>query len=88
MPEGKAERAQQRQRRTVSHRGRSGVRRRDQRSPLPRVRLEDGKELWSVKLENTVNANPLTYLGKNGKQYVAALATDTVVAFALPYIRT
>ena len=43
-----------------------------------------GKELWSVKLENTVNANPITYQGKNGKQYVAALATDTVVAFALP----
>ena len=43
-----------------------------------------GKELWSVKLENTVNANPITYQGKNGKQYVAAVATDTVVAFALP----
>ena len=43
-----------------------------------------GKELWSVKLDNTVNANPITYQGKNGKQYVAALATDTVVAFALP----
>jgi hypothetical protein len=37
-----------------------------------------------VKLENTVNANPITYQGKNGKQYVAAVATDTVVAFALP----
>jgi quinoprotein glucose dehydrogenase len=43
-----------------------------------------GKELWAVKLENTVNANPVIYRGKNGKQYVAAIATDSVVAFALP----
>ena len=31
-----------------------------------------------------VNANPMIYRGKNGKQFVAAVATDTVVAFALP----
>ena len=43
-----------------------------------------GKELWSVKLENQVNANPLTYQGKDGKQYVAAIATDSVVVFSLP----
>jgi quinoprotein glucose dehydrogenase len=43
-----------------------------------------GRELWQVKLERNVNANPMTYLGRNGKQYVAAVATDTVVAFALP----
>jgi quinoprotein glucose dehydrogenase len=43
-----------------------------------------GRELWVAKLDNVVNANPITYQGKNGKQYVAAIATDTVVAFALP----
>ena len=43
-----------------------------------------GKELWVTRLERTANANPLTYQGKNGKQYVAVIATDTVVVFALP----
>jgi glucose dehydrogenase len=27
---------------------------------------------------------PMTYQGKNGKQYVAVTASDTVVVFALP----
>jgi len=43
-----------------------------------------GRELWSTKLEATVNANPMTYRGKNGKQYVAFVATDKLVAYALP----
>jgi quinoprotein glucose dehydrogenase len=43
-----------------------------------------GKELWAFKLNQTVNANPLTYQGKSGKQYVAAIASDSVVAFSLP----
>jgi quinoprotein glucose dehydrogenase len=43
-----------------------------------------GRELWAVKLDNTVNANPMTYRGRDGKQYVAAVATDTLVAFAIP----
>jgi len=30
------------------------------------------------------DAVPITYQGKNGKQYVAITASDTVVAFALP----
>jgi glucose dehydrogenase len=29
-------------------------------------------------------ANPITYLGKNHKQYVVIDSTDAVVAFALP----
>jgi quinoprotein glucose dehydrogenase len=45
---------------------------------------KSGKELWSVKLGTQVNANPMTYRGKNGKQYVAVVAGDTLVAFALP----
>jgi len=43
-----------------------------------------GKQLWMNRLERNVNANPLTYQGRNGKQYVAAIATDSVVVFALP----
>jgi len=43
-----------------------------------------GKELWAFKLDQAVNANPLSYQGKNGKQYVAAIATDSIVAFSLP----
>jgi len=44
-----------------------------------------GKELWSsARLDGQVNANPLTYRGRNGKQYVAALATDTLMVFSLP----
>jgi quinoprotein glucose dehydrogenase len=43
-----------------------------------------GKELWATRLDAQVNANPMTYRGKNGKQYVAVVATDTLVAFALP----
>jgi quinoprotein glucose dehydrogenase len=42
-----------------------------------------GKELWSVKLEGNMNANPMTYTGKSGKQYVAGVAGGAVVAFAL-----
>jgi quinoprotein glucose dehydrogenase len=43
-----------------------------------------GKELWATKLERTANAVPITYLGKNGKQYVAVTASDTLVVFGLP----
>jgi quinoprotein glucose dehydrogenase len=44
----------------------------------------NGRELWSVQIAAQVNANPMTYLGKNGKQYVAAVVDDTLIAFALP----
>jgi len=33
-----------------------------------------GKELWSTKFEYTATAVPITYQGKNGKQYVAIMA--------------
>lgn len=42
-----------------------------------------GKELWSVKLDGNMNANPMTYTGKSGKQYVAGVAGGAVVAFAV-----
>ena len=33
-----------------------------------------GKEVWSAKLDASGHATPMTYLGKNGKQYVAIAA--------------
>ena len=35
-----------------------------------------GKELWTQKLEYTATAVPMTFLGKNGKQYVAIVAAS------------
>jgi quinoprotein glucose dehydrogenase len=43
-----------------------------------------GRQLWEVALESNVGANPMTYLGRDGKQYVATVAGDQLVAFALP----
>src|SRR3984885_8147031 len=43
-----------------------------------------GQELWSAKLDATANANPMTYEGKDGKQYVAIVAGMTLNVFALP----
>jgi quinoprotein glucose dehydrogenase len=58
-----------------------------------------GTELWRTKLEATANATPVTYLGRDGKQYVVVAAggpdhlrnvgdnskniSDTLAAFAL-----
>jgi quinoprotein glucose dehydrogenase len=54
-----------------------------------------GKALWSVRLPASAESTPSTYMGKDGRQYVAVTATgggivgaalesDAVVAFALP----
>jgi glucose dehydrogenase len=43
-----------------------------------------GKLLWETKLMSMAQANPVTYVGKNGKQYVAVDADNFIVAFALP----
>ena len=42
-----------------------------------------GKEVLAMKIDATINANIMTYQAK-GKQYVAAVATNHVVAFAIP----
>jgi quinoprotein glucose dehydrogenase len=44
----------------------------------------NGQELWSAKLDATATANPMTYQGKDGKQYVAIVAGMTLNVFALP----
>ena len=54
-----------------------------------------GATLWTYKLEASAHATPITYLGKDGRQYVAIVATggsfldspidsDGVFVFALP----
>jgi len=43
-----------------------------------------GKLLWEARLPEMAQANPITYLGKNGKQYVVINADNLIVAFALP----
>src|SRR4051812_42563741 len=56
--------------------------------------VKSGKEVWTFKLPASLYGTPLTYRGKSGKQYVAAVTTggfwgepagaDEVTAFALP----
>ncbi|MDF2697973.1 MAG: Quinoprotein glucose dehydrogenase, partial [Labilithrix sp.] len=43
-----------------------------------------GRELWIDRLENMGNANPMTYRGTDGRQYVVIVATDAVLAYRLP----
>jgi quinoprotein glucose dehydrogenase len=43
-----------------------------------------GAELWSARLENVANANPMSYRGRSGKQRVAVIAGDRVMTYALP----
>jgi quinoprotein glucose dehydrogenase len=62
-----------------------------------RIRAFDSKtgaELWTYPLPASAYGTPITYRGRSGKQYVAAVNTggfagsptesDTVTAFALP----
>jgi len=55
----------------------------------------NGEMLWETRLEASANATPITYLGTDGRQYVAVTATggtflrspvtgDSIVAWALP----
>jgi quinoprotein glucose dehydrogenase len=43
-----------------------------------------GKELWVTNLGYTANAIPMTFRGKNGKQYVAVIAAGAPTAGATP----
>jgi len=52
----------------------------------------NGEELWSVRLSSPVEGNPMSFVGRNGRQYVVAPESGSVssngevglVAFALP----
>jgi quinoprotein glucose dehydrogenase len=43
-----------------------------------------GKILWEAQLSNNANANPMSYRGRSGKQYVAINAGGTLMTYALP----
>lgn len=56
---------------------------------------QTGKELWAVRLKGAAEATPMTYEGRDGKQYVVITSTgggffgnpltdDSIMAFALP----
>ena len=42
-----------------------------------------GAELWTTRLEQRGNADPITYRGGNGRQYVAIVATERVIAYSV-----
>jgi quinoprotein glucose dehydrogenase len=43
-----------------------------------------GRQLWMTRLERRGNADPMTYLGREGKQHVAIVAGDTLKVYSLP----
>lgn len=44
---------------------------------------DSGRQLWEARLRNNANANPMTYRGRSGRQYVAINAGGEIVAFSL-----
>lgn len=44
---------------------------------------DSGEQLWEVQLQGNANANPFSYRGSDGRQYVAINASGQIVAFAL-----
>lgn len=51
-----------------------------------RIRAFDsasGEQLWEAVLGNNANANPMSYRGKSGRQYVAINAGGSIITFAL-----
>lgn len=48
------------------------------------IDAKTGRQLWITKLDRRANADPITYQGHDGKQYVAVVATDSLHVFALP----
>ena len=90
---GQAEDRTSRQRRHDRNGGRAGLRCRDRRRRFRAFDAKNGKELWTVKLGGAAEATPMTYEGKDGRQYVVITSTgggffnnpvtdDSVMAFA------
>jgi len=48
------------------------------------IETTSGKELWVTKLERRGNADPMTFRGQSGRQYVAIVATDALDVYSLP----
>jgi quinoprotein glucose dehydrogenase len=58
-------------------------------------RTATGEKLWEIRLQSSIEATPITYLGTDGRQYVTVISTgggltgsdvtnDEIIAFALP----
>ena len=45
-----------------------------------------GKVVWSTELSNNAVDTPMTYMGKNGKQYVAAVVSSGLDNFNMPKV--
>ncbi len=43
-----------------------------------------GRQLWETQLDQRGNANPMTYLGSDERQYLVIAATNEVVTYRLP----
>ena len=43
-----------------------------------------GQELRSVKTDEVAHANPISYMGKDGKQYITIAAGSKFLAYELP----
>ena len=49
------------------------------------IEATTGRELWVERLGGRRgNANPMTYQGSDGHQYVVITATDRILAYRLP----
>jgi len=48
------------------------------------IDAKTGRQLWITTLDRRANADPITYQGRDGKQFVAIVATDTLLTFTLP----
>lgn len=44
---------------------------------------QTGAQLWEAPLEGNANANPMTYAGRDGKQYVAINASGVIKVYSL-----
>ena len=51
---------------------------------LRALEASTGRELWADRMDRRGNADPMTYRGGDGRQYVAVAATDAVVTYRLP----
>ena len=57
--------------------------------------MNTGEKLWEIRLPSSIEATPITYMGADGRQYVAVVSTgggltgsevtnDEIITFALP----
>ena len=50
---------------------------------LRALESSSGRQLWVTELENRGNANPMTYMGSDGNQYLVIAASNSLVTFKL-----